>query len=125
MHGARTLPKQKSKPDPLVLKTIYLFDPTPDKAHGGYVCGFLFRGKGAVRMQSAPITMPDFLAWVRATMPRPYPLPVNEERMSHEDRLVYDSGLTLTRTSDGVAWSYDNPDVAQEVAANAEPELSR
>lgn len=105
---ARTSPNLVDDPAAAKLaeKTIYLFVPTFDKTRLSYTAAFLFRGKGAWREQKAPMTMPDFLAWVRATMPRPYPVKLMEEHMEQVAVLAYDCGLTLTRTDSGaVEWS--------------------
>lgn len=76
-------------------KTILLLPPTLDHATNDYVAAFCFRGRGAILRQQVPLTMPDFLAWVRASMPKPYPLKPGEEHMVQVTRLDYDCGLTI------------------------------
>lgn len=97
-------------------KTIYLFIPSLDKQRNDYTCAFMFRGRGCWRVQKAPITMPDFLAWMRASMPRPYPVKVNEEHTEELDRIDYDCGLSIERTAAGVAFTMQTSAVAEAVA---------
>lgn len=80
-------------------KTIFYLPSTLDKERGGYVAGFMFRGRGAFRIDKVFLSTPDFLGWVRATMPKPYPLRLNEERMVQLDRLEFDCGLSVVAAS--------------------------
>lgn len=73
---------------------IYYLPPTLDRVERQYVMGFMFRGGGAWRMQKSLLTLPDFMAWVHATMPRPYPVK-EPAQMVRVDKLEYSNGVTV------------------------------
>ena len=100
-------------------KTIYLFSPVLDKGTKAYVMAFRFRGQGCLRTQKSPVTKPEFLAWVRACMPRPYPIAAGHEKMVEVDVLGFDSGLYLRRTPDGVSFA---PEIGSDVEAESTTE---
>lgn len=95
-------------------KTIYLFPPTLDKPTNDYIAAFKFRGRGGFIRHKQIWSMPDFYAWVRASMPKPYPLKVNEEHMETVTRLTYDCGLTIAAVPGGVRMTMDDAPGAEE-----------